>query len=216
MCFCFPPPGVAIWQGKGRQIPDHLPGAVNRVPSDGPQAQHRIPHPGQVCCLFSTFLVISVRLILFFCSAIYEVLKGGASDTVSFVTDKCEPDQPAPPKLGNRSKTSICVRWDGNHAWMVYNSKVQVLQVLTNWQLQWSFWLEIFLKSSLGYFGMETIWKFNTVFFAQPLSKCLHNKFNIRWQQGLLDHFCRYLYSRILSNCAETYEKVFRNICFRF
>ena len=43
-------------------------------------------------------------------SAIYEALKGGTSDTVSFVTDKCEPDQPAPPKLGNKSKTSICLR----------------------------------------------------------------------------------------------------------
>ena len=43
-------------------------------------------------------------------SAIYEALRGGTSDTVSFVTDRCEPDQPAPPKLGNRSKTSICVR----------------------------------------------------------------------------------------------------------
>ena len=44
-------------------------------------------------------------------SAIYEALKGGTSDTVSFVTDKCEPDQPAPPKLGNKSKTSICLRY---------------------------------------------------------------------------------------------------------
>ena len=44
--------------------------------------------------------------------ALFDILKGGASDTVSFFTDKCEPDQPVAPKLGNRSKTSICLRWN--------------------------------------------------------------------------------------------------------
>ena len=39
-------------------------------------------------------------------------LKGGASDTVSFETSACEPDQPAIPKLVNRSKTSIQLRWN--------------------------------------------------------------------------------------------------------
>ena len=39
-------------------------------------------------------------------------LKGGASDTVSFVTMACEPDQPAAPKLVTRSKTSIQLKWN--------------------------------------------------------------------------------------------------------
>ena len=39
-------------------------------------------------------------------------LKGGASDTVSFVTKACEPDQPQPPKLTQRSKTSLHLRWN--------------------------------------------------------------------------------------------------------
>jgi len=39
-------------------------------------------------------------------------LKGGASDTVSFETNACEPDQPAPPKQTTRSKTSIQLRWN--------------------------------------------------------------------------------------------------------
>jgi len=39
-------------------------------------------------------------------------LKGGASDTVSFVTKCCEPDQPQPPKLTQRSKTSLHLRWN--------------------------------------------------------------------------------------------------------
>ena len=39
-------------------------------------------------------------------------LKGGASDTVSFQTNACEPDQPAIPKLLNRSKTNIQLRWN--------------------------------------------------------------------------------------------------------
>ena len=39
-------------------------------------------------------------------------LKGGASDTVSFVTLACEPDQPAAPKLVTRSKTSIQLKWN--------------------------------------------------------------------------------------------------------
>jgi len=39
-------------------------------------------------------------------------LKGGASDTVSFETNACEPDQPAPPKQITRSKTSIQLRWN--------------------------------------------------------------------------------------------------------
>lgn len=39
-------------------------------------------------------------------------LKGGSSDTVSFETSACEPDQPAIPKMINRSKTSIQLRWN--------------------------------------------------------------------------------------------------------
>eukprot|EP00095_Tigriopus_kingsejongensis_P003703 maker-scaffold382_size189932-snap-gene-0.26 protein:Tk03703 transcript:maker-scaffold382_size189932-snap-gene-0.26-mRNA-1 annotation:"fibronectin type-iii domain-containing protein 3a" len=41
-----------------------------------------------------------------------ENLKGGASDTVSFLTQSCEPDQPMPPKVIQRSKTSITLRWN--------------------------------------------------------------------------------------------------------
>jgi len=40
-------------------------------------------------------------------------IKGGASDTVSFVTKCCVPDQPQPPKLTQRSKTSLHLRWNG-------------------------------------------------------------------------------------------------------
>ena len=36
--------------------------------------------------------------------AMTDELRGGASDTVSFVTKSCEPDRPAPPKL-----VSICM-----------------------------------------------------------------------------------------------------------
>merc|ERR1719228_2377776 len=39
-------------------------------------------------------------------------LKGGASDTVSFETHACEPDQPVAPKQITRSKTSIQLRWN--------------------------------------------------------------------------------------------------------
>jgi len=42
-------------------------------------------------------------------------LKGGSSDTVSFQTNACEPDQPAIPKLINRSKTNIQLRWNPPH-----------------------------------------------------------------------------------------------------
>ena len=38
--------------------------------------------------------------------------KGGVSDTVSFVTNACEPDQPVAPKLITRSKTSIQLKWN--------------------------------------------------------------------------------------------------------
>ncbi|XP_059082249.1 fibronectin type-III domain-containing protein 3A-like isoform X2 [Tigriopus californicus] len=41
-----------------------------------------------------------------------ENLRGGASDTVSFVTQSCEPDQPVPPKLIQRTKTTINLRWN--------------------------------------------------------------------------------------------------------
>ena len=44
--------------------------------------------------------------------AIYDSLKGGASDTVSFETESCEPDKPMPPKMISRSKTSISLRWN--------------------------------------------------------------------------------------------------------
>ena len=44
--------------------------------------------------------------------ALYEALKGGSSDTVTFCTHACEPDQPAPPKLQNRTKTSLNLRWN--------------------------------------------------------------------------------------------------------
>merc|ERR1719206_1006334 len=39
-------------------------------------------------------------------------LNGGASDTVSFETHACEPDQPVAPKLLTKSKTSIQLRWN--------------------------------------------------------------------------------------------------------
>lgn len=39
-------------------------------------------------------------------------LRGGASDTVSFLTKACEPDQPNPPKMLQRSKTTINLRWN--------------------------------------------------------------------------------------------------------
>lgn len=39
-------------------------------------------------------------------------LKGGVSDTVSFETHACEPDQPVAPKQITRSKTSIQLRWN--------------------------------------------------------------------------------------------------------
>ena len=42
-------------------------------------------------------------------------LKGGSSDTVTFVTHACEPDQPVAPKLVTRSKTSIQVKWNSPH-----------------------------------------------------------------------------------------------------
>lgn len=41
-----------------------------------------------------------------------DALRGGASDTVSFVTKSCEPDRPAPPKLVSRTKTSVSLRWN--------------------------------------------------------------------------------------------------------
>jgi hypothetical protein len=44
--------------------------------------------------------------------ALYDTLKGGASDTVSFETESCEPDKPMPPKMISRSKTSINLRWN--------------------------------------------------------------------------------------------------------
>ena len=44
--------------------------------------------------------------------ALYNTLKGGASDTVSFETESCEPDKPMPPKMINRSKTAINLRWN--------------------------------------------------------------------------------------------------------
>jgi len=39
-------------------------------------------------------------------------LKGGASDTVSFLTKCTVPDQPQPPKLSQRSRTSLLLRWN--------------------------------------------------------------------------------------------------------
>ena len=39
-------------------------------------------------------------------------IRGGASDTVSFLTKSCEPDKPAPPKLVSRNKTSLNLRWN--------------------------------------------------------------------------------------------------------
>ncbi|XP_072388765.1 fibronectin type-III domain-containing protein 3A isoform X2 [Diabrotica undecimpunctata] len=39
-------------------------------------------------------------------------LQGSASDPVKFITPACEPDQPQPPKLLNRTKNSLQLRWN--------------------------------------------------------------------------------------------------------
>lgn len=39
-------------------------------------------------------------------------LQGAASDPITFTTPPCEPEQPQPPKLLNRSKTSLQLRWN--------------------------------------------------------------------------------------------------------
>lgn len=41
----------------------------------------------------------------------YEELQGSATDPVKFTTPPCEPDQPQPPKLHQRQKTSIQLKW---------------------------------------------------------------------------------------------------------
>ncbi|KAL1513199.1 hypothetical protein ABEB36_002638 [Hypothenemus hampei] len=38
-------------------------------------------------------------------------LQGYATDPIKFATPPCEPDQPQPPKLGNRTKNSLQLRW---------------------------------------------------------------------------------------------------------
>ncbi|CAH1175829.1 unnamed protein product [Phaedon cochleariae] len=42
-------------------------------------------------------------------------LQGSVTDLVKFVTPACEPDQPQPPKLINRTKSSLQLRWNAVH-----------------------------------------------------------------------------------------------------
>ncbi|XP_044268751.1 fibronectin type-III domain-containing protein 3A isoform X2 [Tribolium madens] len=42
----------------------------------------------------------------------YDELQGAATDPVKFTTPPCEPDQPQPPKLHQRQKTSLQLKWN--------------------------------------------------------------------------------------------------------
>ncbi|GFN79543.1 fibronectin type-iii domain-containing protein 3a, partial [Plakobranchus ocellatus] len=46
------------------------------------------------------------------CAVLSEELKGALTDPVSFQTLSCEPEIPAPPKLINKTKTSLSFRWN--------------------------------------------------------------------------------------------------------
>jgi hypothetical protein len=42
----------------------------------------------------------------------YDELQGSATDPLKFTTPPCEPDQPQPPKLHQRQKTSLQLKWN--------------------------------------------------------------------------------------------------------
>ncbi|KAK7478993.1 hypothetical protein BaRGS_00029754 [Batillaria attramentaria] len=46
------------------------------------------------------------------CALISEELKGNLTEPVSFRTALCEPDRPQPPKLMNKTKTSLMLKWN--------------------------------------------------------------------------------------------------------
>lgn len=51
----------------------------------------------------------------FFAFRVYtslEDIKGNTTEPVKFTTSACEPDPPTPPKLANKNKTSITLKWN--------------------------------------------------------------------------------------------------------
>jgi predicted nucleic acid-binding Zn finger protein len=62
-----------------------------------------------------TVLELEGMVSLFFCTfRVYtslEDLKGNTTEPVKFTTSACEPDPPTPPKLSNKNKTSIALKW---------------------------------------------------------------------------------------------------------
>ena len=47
-----------------------------------------------------------------------EDIKGNTTESVKFTTSACEPDPPSPPKLANKNKTSIALKWNvGSWYW---------------------------------------------------------------------------------------------------
>lgn len=51
----------------------------------------------------------------FFAFRVYtslEDIKGNTTEPVKFTTSACEPDPPSPPKLNNKNKTSITLKWN--------------------------------------------------------------------------------------------------------
>lgn len=57
----------------------------------------------------------SVFSLICFAFRVYtslEDIKGNTTEPVKFTTSACEPDPPTPPKLANKNKTSITLKWN--------------------------------------------------------------------------------------------------------
>lgn len=58
---------------------------------------------------------ICIESLIFFAFRVYtslEDIKGNTTEPVKFTTSACEPDPPSPPKLNNKNKTSITLKWN--------------------------------------------------------------------------------------------------------
>ena len=66
--------------------------------------------------------------VFFRVSSILDDLRGDLTEQVSFRTECCEPDPPAPPKFSTRTKTSLLLKWNVSNIKLCCNNNKVHLQ----------------------------------------------------------------------------------------
>ncbi|MEE6507609.1 hypothetical protein FKM82_027211, partial [Ascaphus truei] len=84
-----------------------------------PATDYHVRHPWVIpvvrdrCHVLTS--LISYWFIIQRVSMMCPSLEGSVSELVSFTTETCEPDSPAPPKLTNRSRTCLTLQWKSSN-----------------------------------------------------------------------------------------------------